>query len=91
MAKIFFFFFLGEICAGGREEEEGEGAPIDLAEAECRAVLDAAEGGGSEGLLEQLRSDTGAAEPLVSAMLLTENHSPTFSMEQAQTSTRCRG
>lgn len=59
MAKIYFTFFSGEICARGREEEEGEGAPIDLAEAECRAVLDAAEGGGGEGLLEQLKSDTG--------------------------------
>lgn len=31
------FFFLRELCAVGREEEEGEGAPIDLAA--CRAVL----------------------------------------------------
>lgn len=43
------------------------------------------------GSVEQLQELTlKPAEPLVSALLLTENHSPTFPMEQAQTSTRCR-
>lgn len=44
------------------------------------------------GTVEQLQELTlKPAEPLVSALLLTENHSPTFPVEQAQTSTGCRG
>lgn len=44
------------------------------------------------GSVEQLQELTlKPAEPLVSALLLAENCSPTFPLEQAQTSTRCRG